>query len=223
MTKAKAILDMTDVPTSTFIQIAYVMGLATTDFAFEQPEVLKLIHAKDKVGKYDLLLAEQFFNEGALFLGHLYKIPIVTMTTFGFANYLSPLVGIVTPWSYVAHGWKPYTDRMTFMERIDSAYICLYEELLRAFWYYPAQDAILQKHFAKDFKTLPTIKQLERNISAILLNTYVPLVQPRPTAFNMIPVGGLHIQPAKALPKDLQQFLDEAKHGAIYFSLGRFE
>ncbi|KAH8407726.1 hypothetical protein KR222_011450 [Zaprionus bogoriensis] len=220
MSQAKTVLDMTDVSTLTFIRMAYVMGLESTEFAFEQPEVLKLIQAKDKVGKYDLLLAEQFFNEGALLLGHLYQIPIVTISTFGFANYMSSLVGIVTPWSYVAHGWKPYTDRMTFTERLDSVYNSFTEELLRTFWYYPAQDAILQKHFANQIPNLPSAKQLERNISAILLNTYMPLEAPRPISFNMIPVGGLHIQPEKPLPKALQSFLDEAEHGVIYFSLG---
>ncbi|XP_034479892.1 UDP-glucuronosyltransferase 2C1 isoform X3 [Drosophila innubila] len=220
MTQAKTIMDMSDIPTLKYIEVANVMGLETTDFAFEQPEVLKLIHANDKIGKYDLLLAEQFFNEGALFLGHLYQIPIVTITTFGFANYLSPLVGIVSPWSYVPHGWKPYTDRMSLMERIDNVYSCLGEEILRTFWYYPAQDAILKKHFAHKFDSLPSIKQLERNISALLLNSYMPLETPRPASFNMIPVGGLHIEKPKSLSKELQNFLDEAKHGAIYFSLG---
>ncbi|KAM8714200.1 hypothetical protein ACLKA7_014355 [Drosophila subpalustris] len=220
MTKAKSILDMTNESTLTFIEICATMGLESTDFAFEQPEVLKLIHAKDKIGKYDLLLAEQFFNEGALFLGHLYQIPSVTFYTQSFANYLSPLVGIVSPWSYVPHGWKPYTDRMSLMERIDNVYISLSEEILRSFWYYPAQDAILKKHFDDKFNSLPTIKQLERNISAVLLNSYMPLDTPRPISFNMIQVGGLHIQTPKPLPKKLQIFLDGAKHGAIYFSLG---
>ncbi|XP_049826163.1 UDP-glucosyltransferase 2-like [Aethina tumida] len=32
--------------------------------------------------------------------------------------------------------------------------------------------------------------------------------------------GGLHIQPPKPLPKNLKQYLDEAKEGVIYFSLG---
>ncbi|KAM8714198.1 hypothetical protein ACLKA7_014353 [Drosophila subpalustris] len=220
MTNAKSILDMSDVSTLTFIKMAYIMGTESTDFAFEQPEVLELIHAKDKVGKYDLLLVEQFFNEGALFLGHLYQIPTVTISTFGFAHYLSPLVGIVTPWSYVPHGWKPYTDRMTLMERIDSVYNCLTDDIIRAISYYPAQDAVLKKHFGDKFDFLPTIKQLERNISAFLLNSYMPLEAPRPVSFNMIQVGGLHIEEPKPLPKDLQQFLDGAKHGAIYFSLG---
>ncbi|XP_034110395.1 UDP-glycosyltransferase UGT5 [Drosophila albomicans] len=220
MTQAKSVLAMTNVSTLTFIRMCYVMGLESTEFAFEQPEVLNLIDAKDKVDKYDLLLAEQFFNEGALFLGHLYQIPIVTIATFGFANYLSPLVGVMTPWSHVPHGWKPYTPHMSLLERIDSVYTCALEDIVRTIWHYPQQDALLQKHFAHKFDSVPSIKQLERNISAFLLNTYMPLEAPRPVSFNMIQVGGLHIQKPKALPADMQKFLDESKHGVIYFSLG---
>lgn len=223
MTSAKSALDMTDVYTIPFLRVAYTMGLFSTNFAFEQKEVQDLINAKDKVGKYDLLLAEQFFNEGALILGHLYQIPIITVTTFGYANYLSSLTGIINPWSYVAHGWKPYTDRMSLTERIDSVFCSLAEEVMRKFWYYPAQNEIIQKHLSKQFKDLPTVKQLERNISVILLNSYMPLEAPRPTSFNMIPVGGLHIKPTKPLPTNIKKFLDDAKHGAIYFSLGKLK
>ncbi|XP_030081391.1 UDP-glucuronosyltransferase 2B15-like [Drosophila hydei] len=220
LTSAKSALDMTDVYTIPFLRVAYTMGLGSTNFAFEQKEVQDLINAKDKVGKYDLLLAEQFFNEGALILGHLYQIPMITVTTFGYSNYLSSLTGIINPWSYVAHGWKPYTDRMSLTERIDSVFCSLAEEVMRKFWYYPAQNEIIQKHLSKQFKNLPTVKQLERNISVILLNSYMPLEAPRPTSFNMIPVGGLHIKPTKPLPSNIKKFLDDAKHGAIYFSLG---
>jgi len=89
------------------------MGIHSTDFAFEQPEIQAFINQKDKVGRYDLLLAEQFFNEGALILGHLFQIPIITVSTFGNANYLSQLFGIVSPWSYVPHVYMEYTDRMS--------------------------------------------------------------------------------------------------------------
>ncbi|XP_030562496.1 UDP-glucuronosyltransferase 2B15-like isoform X1 [Drosophila novamexicana] len=220
MNKAKAAVDMRDLDTVTFLRMAHVIGLGSTDFAFEQKEVLNLINAKDKLGKYDLLLTEQFFNEGALFLGYLYQIPIITITSFGFSNYFSSLTGIINPWSYVAHGWKPYRDRMSFFERVDNVYSSLVEDALRTFWYDPALNDILQKHFSNHFKELPTIKQLERNISAILLNTYLPLEPPRPVSFNMVSVGGLHIRSAKPLPTNMQKFLGQANHGAIYVSLG---
>ncbi|KAH8261353.1 hypothetical protein KR044_007857, partial [Drosophila immigrans] len=220
ITQAKSVFDMKDVSTLTYVRLCFVMGLESTEFAFKQPEVMKLIDEKDKVGKYDLLLAEQYYNEGALFLGHLYQIPIVTVSTLAIGNYLSGLVGTVTPWSHVPHGWKPYMDHMLLMERIDSVFTCAIEEIMRTFWYYPRQDAMMQQLFAHKFDSVPSIKQLERNISALLLNTYMPLEAPRPVSFNMIQVGGLHIQKPQPLPADMQKFLDEAKHGAIYFSLG---
>lgn len=37
---------------------------------------------------------------------------------------------------------------------------------------------------------------------------------------GIVPIGGAHIKPAKPLPENLQAFLDGAKDGAIYFSLG---
>lgn len=62
---------------------------------------------------------------------------------------------------------------------------------------------------------------MEKNLSAMLLNSFTPLTSARPTIDGMVPVGGMHIYPPKALPADMQNFLDEAEHGAIYFSLGK--
>ncbi|EDW56595.1 UDP-glucuronosyltransferase 2C1 [Drosophila sechellia] len=220
MTNKNTVLEMTDLPNFSFLRMVNVMGIHSTDFALEQPEIQAVINERNKIGKYDLLLAEQFFNEGALILGHLYQIPTITVSTFGNANYLSQLFGVVSPWSYVPHAFMPYTDRMSLWERIGNVAISAVEDLVREFSYYPGQDAVLKKHFSKLLNRVPTIKELERNISAILLNSYMPLAYSRPMAYNMIPVGGLHIQPPKALPEHLQKFLDGATHGAIYFSLG---
>lgn len=38
----------------------------------------------------------------------------------------------------------------------------------------------------------------------------------------MIEIAGIHLQPAKPLPNDIQEFLDWATDGAIYFSMGSF-
>ncbi|XP_017033184.1 UDP-glycosyltransferase UGT5-like [Drosophila kikkawai] len=220
LTNTNTVLEMSDLPNLTFVRLVYIMGLRSTDFAFEQPGVKELINAKDKVGKYDLLLAPQFYNEGALILGHLYQIPIITTSSYGFANFFSQMVGIVSPWSFVPNAFMPYSDRMTLWERIGNVANSGIEDLMREFSYYPKQDAILQKHFSKLLDRVPSVKELERNISAILLNNYMPLASPRPISYNMIQVGGLHIQSPKTLPEDLQKFLDGATHGAIYFSLG---
>lgn len=61
---------------------------------------------------------------------------------------------------------------------------------------------------------------MQKKVSLILLNSYVPLLTVRPTLMNMVAVGGVHIKAPQVLPSNMQTFLDEAKDGVIYFSLG---
>lgn len=62
---------------------------------------------------------------------------------------------------------------------------------------------------------------MEKNLSAILLNSHAPLTSTRPTVPGMIPVGGLHIKmKPDPLPKDIKEFIENAEDGVIYFSLG---
>ncbi|KAH8357217.1 hypothetical protein KR084_010041, partial [Drosophila pseudotakahashii] len=219
--KTNSAVDMIDFSKLTHMRLGQHIGIKSTDLALAHPPVQELIHAKDKRGKFDLLLAEQFYNEGALMLGHLYQIPVITVATFAYANYFSQIFGYINPLSYVPNVYLSCTDRMTLWERLENVVISTAEDVLREVSYYPAQDAIIRKHFGSQLlPQVPTVKQLERNISAILLNSYMPLTSPRPMTSNMISVGGLHIQPPKPLPGHIKSFLDGAEFGAIYFSLG---
>lgn len=64
------------------------------------------------------------------------------------------------------------------------------------------------------------MRELEKNISAMLINTHFSINPPRPLMPGQINVAGAHIQEPKALPEDIQTFLDGARHGVILFSLG---
>lgn len=64
---------------------------------------------------------------------------------------------------------------------------------------------------------------MEKNISVMLLNSHLPLTTARPLVPGMVFVGGMHIYPPKALPKDIGEFLDGAQDGAIFFSLGKWK
>ncbi|EDV43658.2 uncharacterized protein Dana_GF16417 [Drosophila ananassae] len=218
--KTNSAVDMVSLSTLTHMKLAQHIGVKSTDFALAHPEVQELIHAKDKKGRYDLLFVEQFHNEGALMLGHLYEIPTISIATFAYANYFSQVFGFITPLSYVPNVFLPYTDKMSLWHRFENVLLSASEDFIRHTSYYPAQDAVIRKHFTKVLPKVPTVKELERNISAILLNSYMPMTTSRPLTFNMISVGGLHILPPKPLTGEIKTFLDEADHGAIYFSLG---
>uniref|UniRef100_A0A0A1XSV6 UDP-glucuronosyltransferase 2B2 n=1 Tax=Zeugodacus cucurbitae TaxID=28588 RepID=A0A0A1XSV6_ZEUCU len=101
-----------------------------------------------------------------------------------------------------------------------NAYTTLRTDLDREFSYYPKMDVLVQKYFGHLPINFPSISEMNKNLSAVLINNYTPLSSAGPTIDSMINVGGMHIYPPKQLPADIQQFLDGAEHGAIYFSLG---
>lgn len=217
---ARNIFEFTTMDMTGFLQMLQVLGVATTEHALKQPKVQAIINAKQTENVYDLLLVEQFYQEAFLALSHIYKIPVVSTSTLGYENHMSQMFGIISPWSYVPHGFLPFTDRMSFWERVQNTYNSLYEDLHREYIYFPLMDDLVAKYFGHLSINFPKVTEMEKNLSAMLLNSFAPLTSARPTIEGMVPVGGMHIYPPKALPGDMQKFLDEAEHGAIYFSLG---
>lgn len=151
---------------------------------------------------------------------HKYKAPVVTVGTFGFAHYMGPMMGMMNMYSHVPHEFLPFLDKMSFPQRIYNTAVSLYEQTLRSFYYLPKQEAMAQENFGHLPGPLPKVADLEKQVSLILLNSYYPLTTARPRVPGLVQVGGLHIKDPKPLPEDLKTFLDGAKHGAIYFSLG---
>lgn len=54
----------------------------------------------------------------------------------------------------------------------------------------------------------------------IFVNTQSAMGLVKPQSPAIIEIGGSHLSPPKPLPSDLQEFMDSAEHGIIYFSLG---
>lgn len=56
----------------------WIMGLGSTEHALNSTNVQNLI--KNDKTKFDLIFAEQFFQESMLMFAHKYKVPIVTLS-----------------------------------------------------------------------------------------------------------------------------------------------
>lgn len=110
---------------------------------------------------------------------------------------------------------------MTFDQRYYSSMLSVYTWFVRRYFHYPWHDNAANKYFAHLEQPLPTIQQLRKNISVIFVNIHRSMTYPRPHMPSVVYIGGAHINPTpKPLPSDLQEFIDGAKHGVIYFSLG---
>lgn len=66
------------------------------------------------------------------------------------------------------------------------------------------------------------LDDLRSNVALVLLNNHFTMNYPRPYAPNMIEIGGIHINRAapKELPQDIKEFIDSARDGVVYFSMG---
>lgn len=168
---------------------------------------------------FDVVLMEIVLCEALLGLGPFFNAPLVGISTFGASKWTADLVGTPNMASYVVHPFMGYSHRMSFWQRLSNSAANWLDEILVPTLYMPKQRALYDLHFGGPGK--PTFDDVRHNVSMVLLNTHVSLGFPRPYAPNMIEAGGWHIDSKQQkLPANLQRFLDEAKGGAIYFSLG---
>lgn len=69
---------------------------------------------------------------------------------------------------------------MSFIERGYNVLLSTYDWLLRTFVHYPAQNEIAKKNFGH-LGALPSVEEINKNVSLILVNTHRSLAPPRPS------------------------------------------
>ncbi|XP_068081662.1 UDP-glycosyltransferase UGT5-like isoform X2 [Anabrus simplex] len=195
----------------------WMMGIKFTAFTLEEPQVQELIQSKDQ--QFDLVITEAFFNEALFGFAHVFKAPLIVLCPFGGTHWMDFMVGNPSPFSYVPDLFLSYSDHMTFIERLHNTVLGVYALLGRALFYIPQQNAIMRKYFNR-LESLPNLWELQYKTALFLANSHVSVSYPRPLVPNFIQVGGMHIKSPKKLPQDLQNYLDDAPDGVIYFSMG---
>lgn len=200
-------------PVTNVIKLAE-FGPLTCKAVLAHPEFIKVIKSDQK---FDAVIHDVFHTDCFLPLAKKYgavSIGVSTSVLMPWANY--PLGNPDNP-SYIPNLFTPYSDRMNFMERtINSVSLMLFKVIYYFKSYHPSQE-IAQQHFGQD---VPDLDILARNISLVLVNSHFSLNSPRPLVPGVVEVGGMHITPPQKLPKHIQEYLDGAEHGVIYFSLG---
>ncbi|XP_055851746.1 UDP-glucosyltransferase 2 [Episyrphus balteatus] len=202
------------------LQMWWDIGVRTSEHALNDVNVKKLIQSQQK---FDLIILEQFFHESFLMFAHKFNAPIVTIGTMGYADNMDHAMGLLTPISIIPHLLLSYTDNMSFSQRAYNTYLSLYDYVFRRWHYMPQMQDMAERHFMNSIKgPLPSVRELEKNISLMLINSHRSIDLPRPSMPGLINVGGIHILPSKELPKDLMEFIENSKNGVIYFSLGSY-
>lgn len=128
------------------INMYYWMGLESTEWCLKNPKIQEFINREDL--HFDLIFAEQFFQESMLMFAHKFDAPIVTLSTYGHSDFFDRISGSLTPWSFVPHMViLDYGDDMDFYQRCYNFVLSSVDAWLRKFHYMPKMNQMAQTYF----------------------------------------------------------------------------
>ncbi|XP_034026823.1 UDP-glucuronosyltransferase 2A2-like isoform X1 [Thalassophryne amazonica] len=168
-------------------------------------------------GKYDLLLADPIYP-GSELLADLLDIPLVFSLRFTLAHNWERYCGqLPTPPSFVPAAMSKQTDKMTFSERLwNFLFYALNDVIVNHVFWWPLDN------YYSEIRGKPTSAcELMGKAEFWLMRTYWDFEFPRPFLPNFKFVGGIHCQPVKPLPEDMEEFVQSSGDaGIVVFTLG---
>nr|XP_023019046.1 UDP-glucuronosyltransferase 2B33-like [Leptinotarsa decemlineata] len=182
------------------------------DHELGNPKIQALL--KNESEYFDLVIVE-FLHPIMLAFAERFHCPHIGVASMELPTFLHNIIG--NPVHPIAHPdvMLPFEGELTFFQRVMS---CVFNFMMYINSFIPMEeDQIVERHFGKN---MPPIRDMMLKFSMMFIN-----VDP---AFNLRPLGpafvsiggGTHLGSAKPLPKNLQEYMDGAEYGVIYFSLG---
>ncbi|CAB3221864.1 unnamed protein product [Arctia plantaginis] len=213
------VFEMVEISAESFHKLIFWGGgLAFTEMTLNSTEVRAFL-AEDN--KFDIVISEQFFQEAMYVLAYKYNAPLVLVTTFG--NCMRHNIATRNPLQLatVISEFLDLREPTSFIARLRNFYFTIYEYFNWRFIYLEQQEKLVTTYLPDLPKPVPSLYELQRNASLLLINGHFSFDPPTAYLPNVVEVGGLHLSKSDGqLPDDLQKALDNAKHGAIYMNFG---
>ncbi len=156
--------------------------------------------------KWDLIFFTPLFNECLYGLIHKLNTTAILYTQTTVPTWIADNLGSPNPPSHVSSMLVGYEERMTLRERMFNTFRSVFDYAIMNWYYFPAMEATYRKAF--NDPQMPGIKEIEKNVSIVLMNSQISFSSPRPYLSDMIEVGGLHLVPANPVqPKVISIYL----------------
>ncbi|KAJ8930798.1 hypothetical protein NQ314_016375 [Rhamnusium bicolor] len=187
----------------------------TSEWQLEHPEVQNIIRNKSE--HFDLIIVELMLPTQLGFVDR-FNTPAIGITSLDAVPRTHRSIGNFMHPSIYPHWMLPFRKNLTFIQRLVSTFFSWFYWAFEYFVQFPNENEIARKHFGKNIRKL---EDIEKDINMLFINVNPLYHNIRPVGPNTIQIGGgTHIKEVQPLPKDLQDFMDKATEGVIYFSLG---
>ncbi|KAE9535554.1 hypothetical protein AGLY_007455 [Aphis glycines] len=160
--------------------------------------------------RFDLLLVEPLCFDCVSYIADTLGLPVI---------YLIPSPMIFTERLFTGHLSNPssvsnilanHAVPATFVQRFTNTALLTYSMVRIKY-----DELVTWFTDTKSYGLVPTV-----NPSIIFQNSHYVTESPRPLTPNVIYVGGIHLKPAKPIPKDILDFIEDSMHGVIFFTFG---
>ncbi|XP_072948767.1 uncharacterized protein [Epargyreus clarus] len=218
-TKRPVIFDMTQKSFEEFLnEVLWRGGLGFVEVALKSPHLQEFLK---KNNTFDLVISEQFYQESLNILAYKYKAPLVLISTLGNCMKHNFVVGNPLQLNTVIFEALPLKDHTSIWGRLRNIYITVYEYVWWKYWYLGKQEALMRKYIPDLEEPVPSLFEMQKNVSLLLINTHFSFDPPMALLPNIVEIGGMHLTKSNSsLPKDLQAILDNAMDGFVYMNFG---
>lgn len=172
------------------------MSLVLHDHQLSQPQVRALIDSNTE--HFDLVMTESVFPIMNAFAWK-FKAPLIGMLSIDALNFHLKRMGSPTHPILYPDSVLPFTNKLSFSERLNSA--VFYPVFLSIYGFYikPLIEQLTVKHFGTD---CPSAQEMDNNISLLFINSEPIFHNVRPLVPTIIQIGGgTHLKDPKPLPK----------------------
>lgn len=162
---------------------------------FENPGVLQLLSNPNE--KFDVVLISHAGTLASLPIAWHFKAPMISMSPNVLLPGIGTLLGDDEHDSYVPFILSSFTNRMTLFERTMNLLSNRVFMSLTTWHFSYVQSFLIENRIIPN---CPSLKDIEKNMSLIFINSHPVFSYPRTLPPQVIEVGAMHCRPAKPLP-----------------------
>ncbi|CAK1545463.1 unnamed protein product [Leptosia nina] len=203
----------------------FLMGFSYTlhKQVLEEPIIREFLG--DKKQKFDGVVVEWFFSNFVAGLAPLFQAPLIWVATTEAHWQVLEVIDEPSNPAYSIDLFSSNSLPLDFIQRIEELYTMVKRYILARYYITPkdedAYNTLILPIAERRGEQMPEYEEAIYNASLLLLNSHPSYGTPFKLPQNAKYVGGYHVSTeVKPLPKDLQNLMDEARHGVIYFSMG---
>ncbi|KAM3962155.1 UDP-glucosyltransferase 2-like [Aphomia sociella] len=200
------------------LMITYNMSVSTINNA----DVQRLM--MDTSENFDAVIAEWLYSELYAGFSAVFNCPLIWSSSMEPHNWVLSLIDDYANPAYTTDNLSLSSPPFTFMERIIELWKILWTLINKWFLNFKeieSYNILYGPAASKRGITLPPFNEVKYNGSLMLGNSHVSTGQNIRLPQNYKSIGGYHLrEDLPKLPKQLQEILDNSKHGVIFFSMG---